>query len=150
MIRINPYVYPGIRGCDLPEEFLNKKEFAPVTRDLILDAIKDVLKITHEELASPARLRTHTTGRAFYCYFIRKYLGWSLKEIGQDINRDHTTVIHNLEKHENYCATEELFSSFNESIERNILYRRSLSVYKNGSLEHEKHNSEVFEMPELS
>lgn len=149
MIKINAYVYPGIKACDLPEEFLNKRDFAPVTRELILDAIKDVLGMSHEQLASPIRTRQYATGRSFYCYFVRKYLGWSLTEIGQDINRDHTTVIYNLDKHENYCTTEELFSSFNESLERNILYRRSLSVYKSLTLEHEKHNSEVLEVPQL-
>lgn len=150
MITINPYVFPGIRRSDLPEEYAVLGDPAQVSQKMILDSLQDVLNVNFKQLCSPIRRTHHVRGRIFYCHLMRKYTGWSLKEIGQSINRDHTTVIHNIRNHEAFVETEDKFKELDATIERDIAYRRTLVVYKLLTLLHEKDNSQVLEMSELS
>ena len=96
---ISPYVYVGIRPTDLPKDIKVKLKFLKrrYTLDIITTAIKKVTKITAQQLGQKHRHRNVTEARKMYCYFVKQKMNLSLKEIGDTIARDHTTVIHNIE-----------------------------------------------------
>ena len=143
---ISPYIYPGIRRTDLPEGYHSPENLLLVTREMILDSIEEVLRLNHQQIASPIRSSHYVTARIFYCYLIRKYLNWSLKEIAVSINRDHTTVIHSLRNYEHYLLYEDVFKSINKTIEDAITNRRCPVVYKIGTSRYEKYHSQVLEV----
>ena len=74
---------------------------AIVSPRTILVLISDVLQIPMAEIRSANRKRNLVMARHITCYFARKYTSASLHEIGANLNRDHTTVIHSVKTVEN-------------------------------------------------
>ena len=96
---------------------LNSK---PVTRALVDDALKDILAdraprkidaeliqqrvgelygLKSEDFRSKKRNRSVSYARQVAMYLIREMTNLSLKEIGREFeNRDHTTVLHSIER----------------------------------------------------
>jgi chromosomal replication initiator protein len=110
---ISPYVYVGIRPTDLPKNIKVKLKFLKrrYTIDIIATAIKKVTKITHQQIGRKDRHRDVTEARKMYCYFIKQKMNLSLKEIGNSIGRDHTTIIHNIEVFKDLYETDQDFKS---------------------------------------
>lgn len=124
---ISPYVYVGIRPNDLPKNIRVRLKFLKrkYSIDIITSAIKKVTKITHQQLGRKDRHRDVTEARKMYCYFVKQKMNLSLKEIGNSIGRDHTTVIHNIEVFKDLYETDHHFKSkadkISELIENNSL-----------------------------
>lgn len=60
---------------------------------------KIIEKEVGHKIHTPSRKRSHTYARAIYCQVAREMSGskpYSLSEIGELINRDHSTVLHSL------------------------------------------------------
>jgi chromosomal replication initiator protein len=110
---ISPYVYVGIRPTDLPKNIKVKLKFLKrrYTIDIIATAIKKVTKITYQQIGRKDRHRDVTEARKMYCYFIKQKMNLSLKEIGNSIGRDHTTIIHNIEVFKDLYETDQDFKS---------------------------------------
>lgn len=63
----------------------------------VIAIVSQVANISVEQLTSKARFSEATYSR-FVCYWLlRKYLGLTLKAIGDLFNRDHSTVIYGLD-----------------------------------------------------
>jgi chromosomal replication initiation ATPase DnaA len=110
---ISPYVYVGIRPNDLPKNIRVRLKFLKrrYSIDIITSAIKKVTKITHQQLGRKDRHRDVTEARKMYCYFVKQKMNLSLKEIGNSIGRDHTTIIHNIEVFKDLYETDQDFKS---------------------------------------
>lgn len=110
---ISPYVYAGIRPNDLPKNIRVRLKFLKrkYSIDIITSAIKKVTKITQQQLGQKDRHRSVTEARKMYCYFVKQKMNLSLKEIGDSIGRDHTTVIHNIEVFKDLYETDHHFKS---------------------------------------
>jgi chromosomal replication initiation ATPase DnaA len=110
---ISPYVYVGIRPNDLPKNIRVRLKFLKrrYSIDIIATAIKKVTKITHQQIGRKDRHRDVTEARKMYCYFIKQKMNLSLKEIGNSIGRDHTTIIHNIEVFKDLYETDQDFKS---------------------------------------
>jgi chromosomal replication initiation ATPase DnaA len=99
---ISPYAFPGIRRTDLPVSYtrIAKQSKDPeetlVTSELIFAAIKEVTTLEPDELRGRLRLRRVVNGRYIYAFFARTLLGMPLAQIGEMLNRDHTTIMHAL------------------------------------------------------
>jgi len=108
---ISPYVYAGIRPTDLPKNIKVKLKFLKrrYTIDIISTAIKKVTKVATEQLGQKDRHRNISEARKMYCYFVKQKMNLSLKEIGDSIARDHTTVIHNIEVFKDLYETDQDF-----------------------------------------
>jgi hypothetical protein len=143
---ISPYIYPGIRRTDLPAGYHSSQNLLLVTQEIILDSIEEVFRLNYEQIASPNRSSHYVTARIFYCRLVRKYLNWSLQEIGASINRDHTTIIHSLRKFEIFISAEDVFKELNKTIEDAITNRRCPIVYKIGTSRYEKYYRQILEV----
>jgi chromosomal replication initiation ATPase DnaA len=108
---ISPYIYVGIRRKDLPHDFKvrMRRRVCRYKIDFIFEAIKMVTEHTREEMRGRYRGRTLVQARQMYCHFAKTLLGWSLADIGELINKDHTTVIHSLNVFSDLYQTDENF-----------------------------------------
>ena len=123
---ISPYAFPGIKRVDLPVTYTRiarqKKQLeeTPITNDLIVSAIKEVLSIEVEDLQSRERFRTLVNARYIYAFFARTLLGSSLSEIGKFINRDHTTIMHALKCYKDFYDTDLAFKNLASRVRTKI------------------------------
>ena len=97
---ISPYVYPGIRKQDIPKKI---KSLNSLNKIDILKMLCEEGGTTPDMLASKIRTTDLVDLRKIYCKIMRDKYGLPLKEIGDVLGgRDHTTIIHNVEKFNNF------------------------------------------------
>ncbi len=97
---INPYVIPGLIREDLPVDTLEKIERLRnniSTREQIIEVIASEVNISIKLLFTSIRESEYVFARNIYTK-IQKYYGKKLTEIGRDIDKDHTTIIHSLKQ----------------------------------------------------
>ena len=76
-------------------------------RDLILKAVADFYHISLEDLTGTKRLQRIVVPRHVAMYLLREDGQLSLPQIGQTLNRDHTTALHGVERIANQIETDE-------------------------------------------
>jgi chromosomal replication initiator protein len=126
---INPYVYIGIREVDIPLKFKKavQEQKTIYTQDMIIESVEQVMGVPFKKIQGNRRFRPLTQARNMYCYFTYKYLGWTLHEIGKTIGgRDHTTIIHNINVHDDLCFSDTEFEKKSLAI-KNLIEWKSLS-----------------------
>lgn len=99
------------RGLEIAKTVLNikDKERKKITMDEILFVIEDEYNVTREELESRGRQNSITTPRQISMYLARKLTDLSLVKIGDVFSRDHTTVMHSIDKIENMMNEDSIF-----------------------------------------
>ena len=117
-----------------------------VDEDTVMRAIRDMLKRSNEYVPSPGviidyickyynldeaairgpqRRRDMTQARQVAMYLIRSMTNLSLDDIGREFgNRDHTTVLHSLDKVEAQMKTDKAFAEAIKEIKTNINSKR--------------------------
>ena len=116
---ISPYVYAGIRPDDLPRDIRVRLKYLKrkYSLDIISNAIFKVTNIKPEQLGQKHRHRPISEARKMYCYFVKQKMSLSLTEIGDSIGgRDHTTVIHNVEKFKDLYEVDENFKLMADAV----------------------------------
>jgi len=79
-----------------------------LTPELVLQAVCGYFRVSLAELVGPGRRRDVVVPRQIAMYLLRDELGLSLVEIGQRLGgRDHTTVLHGIEKIEQQLRQDE-------------------------------------------
>ncbi len=78
--------------------FKDKTEFLP-SSDTIIEEVGKFYNISSSDIKGQARTKDTVLARQVAMYEIRRMTNLSLKEIGQEFNgRDHTTVMHSIER----------------------------------------------------
>ena len=117
-----------------------------VDEDTVMRAIRDMLKRSNEYVPSPGviidyickyynldeaairgpqRRRDMTQARQMAMYLIRSMTNISLDDIGREFgNRDHSTVLHSLDKVEAQMKTDKAFAETIKEIKTNINSKR--------------------------
>jgi chromosomal replication initiation ATPase DnaA len=72
-----------------------------VNTQFIKQQVMQVYDISWDEMLSPARQRNRVNARQVFFWLMRKYTRTTLHDIGQLLNRDHTTVLHGISNIEN-------------------------------------------------
>ncbi len=75
----------------------------------IFSAVSAKYGVTENEIKSKSRRREITNARHVSIYFIRKFTGYSLKQIANIFGRDHTTIMSSLEGTEQKIVQEPFF-----------------------------------------
>lgn len=108
---VNPYVFPGLKLTQREREnFKNNQRSLRyrISKDEILEIIAEECCIKVSDIADRTRKREVINGRFIFCGIMKEHFGYSLKKIGEFVGgRDHTTVIHSIEKYHDRYQTEE-------------------------------------------
>lgn len=96
---VSPYVYPGLKL--FPTDKVGILQLAKhlrynVSNEQILGIISKECQIDVEDILGRSRRRDLVYGRHMFCSILRRYFGYSLKKIGDIVDRDHTTVINSI------------------------------------------------------
>lgn len=115
---ISPYVYVGIRVKDLPPDIRVrlKRLKNRYSIDMIQDAIYQVTNIEPKVLGQKHRHKHISEARKMYCYFVKQKMNLSLKQIGDTIGRDHTTIIHNIQVFKDLYRYDEAFRKMADDV----------------------------------
>ena len=109
--RLSPYVFPGLKLTQKEREGLKNSQRSlryRISKDEILEIIAEECCIKVSDIADKTRKREVINGRFIFCGIMKEYFGYSLKKIGEFVGgRDHTTVIHSIEKYHDRYQTEE-------------------------------------------
>lgn len=115
---ISPYVIPGLIRNDLPQETLDKlnrlKNFE-LEKQQILEIIATEVGISAEDIFTKSRESEHVFSRNIYTK-IQKFYGKKLVEIGREIDKDHTTVIHSLRQFDYRYTLEDWYRNLSDKI----------------------------------
>lgn len=87
-MQINPWIIPGIKQITPRSDEEIKTS--------ILQAVEQVTGYSLNMLLKNNRTRDRVLARNLCYYFLRKHTRYSLKQIGDLFNKDHTTIIHGI------------------------------------------------------
>jgi chromosomal replication initiation ATPase DnaA len=76
-------------------------------KENIFTAIETVTGIDRSEFCSLRR--THSDLRCIICEYLHNQCGWNLREIGEVINRNHSTIINSLTNYKNWIEFDKPF-----------------------------------------
>ncbi|WP_317366852.1 chromosomal replication initiator protein DnaA [uncultured Tyzzerella sp.] len=82
-----------------------------LSTDTILEAVSNHFNVKIDEIRSKKRNQPITIARQVYMYLTREILNESLLNIGRSIGRDHSTVIHGIEKIEEKLKSDKNFEN---------------------------------------
>ncbi len=121
--------YRELLGNDIDEEntaravrdMLKKdNEFVP-SASMIITEIANYYNLEESTLRGPQRFKEATTARQIAMYLIRRFTSLSLTEIGKEFEgRDHSTVLHSIEKVEKAMEKDPVFAERVKAITSNI------------------------------
>lgn len=103
-----------------------KTDDMPLTVDDILDCVCRYYEVTPNAVKGKSRKREVVVPRQLAMYLANKYTNIPATRIGKLIgNRDHSTVLHSISKVEKQLATDKLFASETEKIEKSLKVKES-------------------------
>jgi chromosomal replication initiator protein len=109
--RLSPYVFVGLKLTQKERENLKSNQRSlrfRMSKDEILDIIAEECSIKVSDIADKTRKTKVVNGRFIFCGIMKEYFGYSLKKIGEFVGgRDHTTIIHSIEKYHDRYQNEE-------------------------------------------
>ena len=90
------------------------------TPQLIMQAVANYYCIPVEQITSNKRSKDTVQPRQVSMYLVRDLLGYSLPEIGKVFKRDHTTVLHAVDKIKNQMTSSSEISDIIKTLTDNI------------------------------
>ena len=125
--------YKELLGNDVDEDTVMRairdmlkrsNEYVP-SPGVIIDYVCKFYNLDEESIRGPQRRRDMTQARQVAMYLIRSMTNLSLDDIGREFgDRDHTTVLHSLDKVENQMKTDSAFAEVVKEIKTNINSKR--------------------------
>jgi chromosomal replication initiator protein len=111
LVSISPYSFPGLRLTQREKESFKNSQRSlrfRITKDEILQIIAYECSVSVEDIVAKTRKTEVVNGRFIFCGIMKEYFGYSLKKIGEFVGgRDHTTIIHSVEKYHDRYQNEE-------------------------------------------
>jgi len=100
--------------------FKEKAEFLP-SADVIIEEVCKFYNIENDALRGQGRTKDTALARQMAMYLIRRMTSLSLKEIGKEFEgRDHTTVMHSIERIENLMKSNAEVAEIIKDLNANI------------------------------
>ena len=95
-----------------------------MNKDQLLQIVSETSGVPAELILKKNRTRKYLIPRQIYTYLLRKRLKMTLKEIGDVLGSDHTTVIHSCQKVETLLEVDdELLCNLYYEVEQQIMIR---------------------------
>lgn len=74
--------------------------------------------VSWHSIAGPCRQASISDARKAYCLLNRQLLGNTLKQIGMELNRDHTSIIHNVQTAKKLIQSHDYLADYVNAIKR--------------------------------
>ena len=121
-MKINPYVFPGIKPEFLPELLRKNHVKSRITPEQVMNIVAKGYGITSKDILSRVRKQEMCDARHTFCAIMRKHFRYSLKSIGEMVSgRDHTTAIHSIQTFNDRYKNEDDFKEFSDRIISQVL-----------------------------
>ena len=100
LIKISPYVYPGIKNT---ADYIKVRKFDrdKITKEEILLIVSEHCSVSSTRILTRIRKREVVDARHMYIAVMRKIFRYPVTEIGRMVDRDHTTILDSLKKFNN-------------------------------------------------
>ena len=106
---------------DILQDMLTTSERKEITVAYIIDVVSEHFGVRREDIISTKRSQNIVYPRQIVMYFAREMTNLSMKAIGEQIGgRDHSTVIHSIEKVEDEVKRSQAEANTIETIRRKI------------------------------
>jgi len=111
-------IYSTSFGQDFPELKQAVKDMTTVNSGSIIDIVASVTGVTVADMKSPSRLRELSDARCLvFGLFVEYSDRMTYAELGRKMNRDHSTVTHNVKKFHTLTDTDPAFRAKREKCE---------------------------------
>lgn len=97
-----------------------KERAHPTEYDVIFGAIRREMKVTKGQIISRSRLRHIVEARQMFCLLARDLTKKGSVKIGEQIKRDHATVLYSASSMRNLCSVDKRLSIAKNYIEKDI------------------------------
>ena len=125
-ISVAPHIYVGLQKT--AKNRISKRYHAMygMTYKRILTLTSEAFGVSLAEAVSKSRVHEAVCARRAYIALSRYHLGSSYNTIGMIINRDHSTILHNLRGHNTWMEVYPEYAGIYESIEEEIKFKPQL------------------------
>ena len=106
MNKIHPYTYVGI--VEIPKTTFSINPIDAFNE--MVDLCSKIFGISENNILGRSRKRPYVVARQIIAYILRKKYNLTLSRIGKLMNRDHSTIVHNLECHKNDYETNDWYA----------------------------------------
>jgi chromosomal replication initiator protein len=97
-VNVSPYVFPGIKNQDEVKK-IKKFKRDRITTDDVLSIVAKNCCVNVSDITSRVRKHEVIDARFMYIYMLRTEFSYGLKQIGNLLGRDHTTIMHAVQTH---------------------------------------------------
>lgn len=102
------------------KDVINDTKPEPIKIEKIISEVAKTYNVTDEEILSERRTKSLVIARQVAMYISRKMTDLSFKQIGESFGKDHTTVLHNVEKIEEFLKDKPYQKELVEDIIKNL------------------------------
>lgn len=102
------------------KDVINDTKPEPIKIEKIISEVAKTYNVTEEEILSERRTKSLVIARQVAMYISRKMTDLSFKQIGESFGKDHTTVLHNVEKIEEFLKDKPYQKELVEDIIKNL------------------------------
>jgi chromosomal replication initiation ATPase DnaA len=129
-VRVSPYCWPWIKINNLSRNqkrrlVVNK---APYDHLIIMRTICEYFEVSEESIKGKSRLNPFKWPRHFYVYFCRRFTGLSFKQIGEILDRDHTTAMHSCQVIKDILDTDDVYRKYYNDIEMILFSKNNIAA----------------------
>ena len=98
-----------------------KLEFTKERDEIIKSEISKRYNLTWEQIQSTSRVRIVVDARRLYCGILRNIFRLTFQEIGDILDKNHATIIHNIQQHDAFVRILKSYKKNYDEIERTML-----------------------------
>ena len=122
-ISVAPHIYVGLQKTAKNKVSKRYHVMYGMTYKRILALTSEAFGVSLVEAMSRSRMHEAVCARRAYIAISRYHLGSSYNTIGMLIERDHSTVLHNLRRHNDWMQVYPEYAGIYESIEKEIKFK---------------------------
>jgi len=98
-----------------------KLEFTKERDEIIKSEISKRYNLTWEQIQSTSRVRIVVDARRLYCGILRNIFRLTFQEIGDILDKNHATIMHNIQQHDAFVRILKSYKKNYDEIERTML-----------------------------
>ena len=112
-----------------------KLEFTKERDEIIKSEISKRYRLNWEQILSSSRVRVVVDARRMYCGILRNIFRLTFQEIADILDKNHATIIHNLQQHDAFVRILKSYKKNYDDIERTMLLDDNYYIHEVAEVE---------------